>query len=164
VTPLHADLESLRPLLGTWTGQGSGEYPTIDDFEYGESIVISHIGKPFLAYQQRTWRLADHVPLHSESGYWRVPAAGRVELVLAHPTGVVEVYEGRLKTEAGGHATVIEMATSLVGLTTSAKQVDSLRRTFTVDGDTLTYDVDMAAVGVGLTHHLSAALHRSTGG
>jgi THAP4-like, heme-binding beta-barrel domain len=157
--PLHPDLAHVASLLGTWSGVGRGEYPTIEPFEYHESISFSQIGKPFLAYAQRTRSAADPpVPLHAETGYWRFPAAGRVELVLAHPTGVVEVEEGTLEISAG--VVRIELATSTVAGTASAKSVTSLTRTITVDGDVLTYDVAMAAVGLPLQHHLSARLQR----
>lgn len=141
-------------LVGTWVGQGRGEYPTIEPFAYGEEVVFRDPGKPVLAYAQRTWRLPDGPALHAESGYWRAPAPGRAELVLAHPTGVVEVEEG---TVEGAR---FRLATTAVAATASAKRVDRLERDLEVDGDVLRYELRMAAVGQPLRFHLAAELRR----
>lgn len=157
-TDLHPDLDALAPLLGTWVGQGAGEYPTIQPFDYLEEVVFSHVGKPFLAYSQKTKAPADGKPLHAETGYLRVPQPGHVELVLAHPSGITEIEVG--KYTVNGDVIEIEMSTTEVGLTPTAKEVNALGRSFRIDGDELSYSVRMGAVGQPLQHHLAAVLRR----
>lgn len=152
---LHPDVAPLAFLLGTWVGEGRGEYPTIEPFAYGEEIKVWHVGKPFLAYGQRTWALDDGRPLHSELGYWRARPGGHVELVLAHPTGVTEIEEGVIT------GTTLDLSTMTVGRTSTAKEVTALARHVEVHGHVLTYTVAMAAVSQPMQHHLQAELERT---
>lgn len=154
---LHPGIAGLATLLGTWSGRGSGEYPTIEPFAYTEEVTFGHLGKPFLTYAQRT-RSDAGLPLHAETGYLRMPAPGRVELVLAHPSGITEIDEGTVT--ANGADLVIELHSTHIGCTSSAKEVVALARSFHVSGDELTYTLLMGAVGHSLQHHLSATLHR----
>jgi hypothetical protein len=155
---LHPDVQELAPLLGTWAGRGAGEYPTIEPFEYTEEVVFSHVGKPFLAYTQKTKAVADGRPLHAETGYLRVPQRGRVELVLAHPNGITEIDAGTYTVT--GEVIAIELTSTTIGLAPTAKEVTALGRSFRVDDDQLSYTLHMGAVGQPLQHHLTAVLHR----
>lgn len=159
--PLHPDIAPLAGLLGEWSGSGRGEYPTIAPFEYVETVTFTHVGKPFLAYRQATRRLLPDgttaEPLHAETGYWRCPSPDTVEVVVAHPTGIVEVQEGTL--EFGDHV-VVTLASSTVAGSVTAKRVDAIERTFRLRDDQIDYRVAMAAVGRPLQHHLSAELDR----
>src|SRR6202022_3235757 len=154
---LHPNLQALAPLLGVWRGSGSGEYPTIEPFDYLEEVSFSHVGKPFLIYGQKTKAAADGAPLHAETGYLRVPRPGQVELVLAHPSGVTEIEVGTYT--ADGTTIELDMTAANIGLTPTAKEVTALGRSFRVDGDELSYSLQMGAVGHPLQHHLRAVLH-----
>ena len=155
---LHPGIAVLAPLLGTWAGEGAGEYPTIESFGYLEEVTFTHIGKPFLIYNQKTRASDDGRPLHAETGYLRAPSIDWIELVLAHPTGVTEIEEGPLSVDA--HTLVLELTATSIGLTESAKNVTALSRSIRVDGDELTYTVQMGAMGQPLQHHLAATLRR----
>lgn len=155
---LHPDLRALAPLLGTWQGRGSGDYPTIEPFDYLEEVVFSHVGKPFLVYGQKTRAATDGRPLHAETGYLRVPQLGNVELVLAHPNGITEIEVGTYTSD--GTTIELDMSTTQIGLTPTAKEVTALGRRLRVDGNELTYSLQMGAVGQPLQHHLAAVLQR----
>jgi len=150
---LHPDLEPIRFLAGSWRGAGRGEYPTIDPFSYvEEASFVPGPGKPFLFYSQRT-RGEDGQPLHSEAGYVRMTGTGP-ELVIAQPTGLTEVHTGTLT------GTTLELRSISMGATPSARAVSDVARRLAVDGDTLTYTLDMAFRDVPLSLHLEARLTR----
>ena len=155
---MHPDIKDLAPLLGTWTGRGAGTYPTIEPFDYLEDVVFTHVGKPFLVYGQKTRGVADGLPMHAETGYLRVPQPGRVELVLAHPSGVTEIEVGTYAIS--GDRISLELSTTAIGLAPTAKQVTALSRSLRVDGDKLSYSLRRAAVGQPLQDHLAAVRHR----
>ena len=155
---LHPDCEPLRLLLGTWRGEGRGDYPSIEPFDYLEEVTFGHVGKPFLAYSQKTRHKDTGEPLHAETGYWRPVASDTIEVVLAHPTGVSEITEGSFALHAD--ELNIKLASSHIGLTTTATEVTQVVRRITATADTLHYTLDMAAVGHPLQRHLEATLSK----
>ena len=154
----HPGLVPLLFLLGRWEGAGVGGYPTIESFQFGQEIEFSHNGKPFLIYSSRTWMLDEDGtigrPLAVETGYWRPQPDNQLEVLLAHPTGFVEVYLGQIT------GTKIEMATDAVIRTASAKDVTGGKRLYGLIGTDLGYAYDLAAEGQPLQSHLSAQLKR----
>lgn len=150
--PIHRDIEPLGFLLGSWSGEGQGEYPTISPFGYREIVTYTHVGKPFLSYAQRTFAGDDGRPLHSEVGYLRSPRPGWVELMIAHPTGVVELDEGPFSSSS------MRLRSSLVAGTSTAKEVTLIERDYDFEPGIINYSLRMAAVGQPLTHHLAGRI------
>jgi hypothetical protein len=149
----HPDLAELAFLIGTWRGSGHGEYPTIDSFDYHEEASFLPMGpKPVMLYSQRTRDANTDEPLHTETGYLRPAGAGRLEMALAQPTGIVEIHTG-----AVGEAH-IHLRSMLVGLTPNAVSVSDVERHIEVEGDTMRYRLAIAAVGHPLQPHLEATL------
>jgi hypothetical protein len=156
---LHPDLSALTFLLGTWEGEGRGIYPTVEDFTYWERVsFLVPPGKPFIAYRQETRRTGEHpeagVPLHTESGYLRPAGPDRAELVVAQPTGIVEVHHGAIT------GTSLAFAAATVATTDTAKEVVSVERNLVVNGDDLEYELLLGAVGQAHQLHLEAVLRR----
>lgn len=155
---LHPSLLGLQFLLGRWEGAGVVGYPTIESANFGQEITFGHNGKPFLIYRSRTWLLEPDGkigrPLATESGYWRPQHDGALEVILAHPTGIAEIYIGQ---QTG---TKIEMATDAVVRTATAKEVTAGKRLYGLIGADLGWAYDMAAVGQPLQSHVSAQLKR----
>jgi hypothetical protein len=142
----------------------------MDDFRYGQEITFTATGKPLLAYSSRTWWLGppapgrqDGDPLASETGFWRAQPAGVVEVTLAHPFGIAEIYIGRLS------GTRIELTENVLIRTRSARDVDRSTRLYGLvqddaGGPDLAYAMDMEAGGKGPAPHLSARLRRVSDG
>ncbi|MGQ0671099.1 MAG: FABP family protein [Actinomycetota bacterium] len=151
---LHPEVEPLAFLLGTWRGEGDGEYPTTEPFRYGEEMTFEHVGDPFLLYSQRGWSLDDGAPLHFERGFLRPVQGGRVEIVFAHPLGIVEVAEGTVS------GTVVDVASTVVRYTSTGSRVTALARRMELDGDALVTELSMAMEEIPLTHHVRARLRR----
>lgn len=159
---LHPNLLALLPLIGTWRGEGQVGYPTITGQHYRQEVRFAHDGRPFLAYSSRTVLLGpDGAVLRRsarEVGWWRANEGEEFEVLLAHPTGIVEVYVG---VTTG--PTTWELSTDVVARTSTAKEVTANRRLYGIVEGALLYAVDMAAVGQPLQPHLSARLERVSG-
>ncbi len=156
---LPESLRSLAWLVGRWQGAGVLGYPTIESGHFGQEIRCWHDGRDFLHWQSRTWLLdAAGEPGRqsaTEAGFWRPGDGGDdVELLLTHPTGILEMYYGRLEPAR------ITLRTDSVMRSPLAKEYSAATRLYgLVDGD-LMYSMDMAAVGRPLQPHVSAQLKR----
>jgi hypothetical protein len=158
----------LLPLVGCWRGEGEVTYPTMArPVRFGQQLTFAHDGRPFLHYEARSWLLEGSVgdadqkvirPAARETGWWRPQPDGTLEVLLAHSSGIMEIYYGHVR-----HQTSWELATDAIVRTGSAKQVDSAHRLYgIVEGD-LAYVEQRSMVGQPLQPHLSARLHRIIG-
>jgi len=159
VADLHERLEPLAFLVGEWQGLGVMGYPGVEESRYEQEVSFSHDGRPFLAYISKTWLIDDDGnrvrPSGCETGFWRPGAAERdVEVLLTHPTGIVEISVGEVVFHK------IELVSDVLARTTTAKEVTALKRLYgLVEGD-LAYAIDMAAMGKPVQAHLSARLSK----
>ena len=152
---LHTALEPVSFLLGTWRGEGEGEYPTIKPFRYREEVRFTHNGKPFLIYTQRTETIDSGQPMHAESGYLRVVGEGRVEFVIAQPIGYAEVSLGRVTRNR------VEVECTNVSRTPTAKPVTFIGRSYWLDAESLRAETTMGMEGIAPIRHLRVTFHRA---
>jgi len=150
----------LRLLIGEWSGTGQGEFPTIEPFEYLETITFSTDGRPFLHYEQKTKRRnagqTDFIPSHWESGFLRLLPNGQVELVNAQGSGRLERLAGSLEgTQAG-----LILRLQSTAFLNDPRMVET-SRTITVEGNSMHYTQTMHTTAVpGPAHHVEARLKR----
>ena len=155
---LHPDCAPIAWLLGTWQGNGHGDYPTIETFQFGQEAIFTHDGRPFFHYMSRAWIVDDNGERVRESaietGFLRPKADGSLEWLLTHHTGIAEVWYGKVD------GAKIEIATDAVVRTETAKEYVGGRRMYgLVEGDLL-WAFDMAAMGQELQPHLWGRLVR----
>ncbi len=145
---------------------GTGQYPTIPDFRFGQEIQFSCDGRPFLTYWSRSWELdADGNrlrPTATESGFVRPQQDRSVELLLTHPTGYTEIWEGSVEVTGLVQDTItsarMEVRTDVVARTEAAKPYTAGHRLYGLVNGELLWTFDMAAMGLDLQNHLAARL------
>jgi hypothetical protein len=157
-TDLPRELAPLAWMIGRWEGAGVVGYPTIESANFGQEIEVSHDGRPFLTWRSQTWLLneaGEQVrPLATELGFWRPVEGGEVELLLTHPTGIVELYFGKAEPAK------IELRTDGVLRSPHAKEYNAATRLYGLVNSNLLWAMDMAAAGQKLQSHVSAELKR----
>jgi hypothetical protein len=156
--PLHPLCAPVAFLLGTWKGEGHGGYPEMRSFRYREEMRVWHTGKPYLAFEQRTWEVDEAGTVtrevHGELGFIRCREGGALEFVAAMAPGHVELSTGSVS------GTRIELASRGVLDATSAAPVSAIERTWWLEDDVLHYDLEMSAKDQPMSWHLSAELRR----
>ena len=80
--------------------------------------------------------------------------SGEVELLLVHPTGILELYYGTMEPAR------IQLRTDGVLRSPGAKEYNAATRMYGLVDSQLMWVMDMAAVGQELQSHLSGTLKR----
>ncbi len=156
----HPDVAAIvAELVGTWTGTGSGQYPTIESFRYRETTeIVERDDHPALRFEQRAYRLtADgEVVSHWETGLLRLSSDGSARL---H-----DAQGGRSETMAGhwrrdGRAWLISLTST--GYAGDDRVVASTRE-FRVRPAELEYEMRMETTATRrMSLHLSATLSKT---
>jgi hypothetical protein len=150
----------LHLLVGEWSGTGQGEFPTIEPFEYLETLTFAGDQRPFLHYEQKAQRRnagqTDFISSHWESGFLRLLPGGEVELVNAQGSGRLERLAGSL--EATGTGLILRLQST--AFLNDPRMVETTR-IITVEGDRLHYTQSMHTTAVpGPAQHVEARLKR----
>ncbi|GAB2978919.1 FABP family protein [Amycolatopsis acidiphila] len=165
---LGADLNdaclALLPLVGVWRGEGEINYSTMErPVRFGQQLTIAHDGRPFLFHEARSWLLDEDGkvirPAAREVGWWRPQPDDTIELLLAHSSGILELFYGKPRNQ-----TSWELGTDAVVRTTTAKEVTGAQRLYgLINNGDLGYVEERAMVGEPMQPHASAHLRRVVG-
>lgn len=158
---LHPLVQPYESIAGKWSGLGHGHYPTIESFDYTETLTFTALpGKPFMRYEQQT-ASPNGQPMHTEVGFLRFVAEGRVEFVISQPTGQTELLEGTIEEQEDGTLR-LHFGSSQVVNSTTAKTVDGTTRTYTFNAlrSSVTTVFHMAAVDQPMQEHLASDLSK----
>lgn len=146
-------------LVGTWTGEGRGQFPTVTSFDYRETLTFTRRDEKILAYEQRTQKRYDGqsewLVSHWENGFIRMLESGELELTSAQ-IGRTEVLIG--KVESQDNIFRIHFVSKTIA--NDPRMVSSTRR-FELEGNTLRYEVEMQTTKVEQSMpHVKIALHK----
>jgi hypothetical protein len=165
---LGADLNdaclALLPLVGVWRGEGEINYSTMEKpVRFGQQLTIAHDGRPFLFHEARSWLLDEDGnvirPAAREVGWWRPQPDDTIELLLAHSSGILEMFYGKPRNQ-----TSWELGTDAVVRTATAKDVTGAQRLYgLINNGDLGYVEERAMVGEPMQPHASAHLRRVVG-
>lgn len=152
----------VKILSGEWSGAGTGEYPTIEPFEYQETLRFTpDETRPIIHYEQKTRRRnseqAEFIPSHWETGFIELLPDNRVEVANAQGGGRVEVLTGTIESAPAG--LVFRLRSSHIA---NDPRLQETTRTVTVVGDVLRYDMYMQTTAVPTfsgPHHCTLRRH-----
>ena len=151
----------LHFLLGTWSGIGNGQFPTIKSFTYSENLAFNFDGvNDLIHYEQRTWLAPDNTPSHWESGFIK-PVEGEediFEISNSQDSGRVEVLRGEYTRKDD-----IDILHFKMKLIQNDPRMVSSERIFTIQDNQLSYIKKMSTLNTKEhQQHLQAMLYKKS--
>lgn len=160
---LHPGLLALLPLVGVWEGEGEADTVDRGQHRFGQQLIVSHDGENYLSWSSRAWTFdsggtVDN-PGYRESGFWRISEDDQIEFLVAHASGVIEMYYGAPITQSAW-----ELATDVVLASPTASERRGAKRIYgIVEGGDLGWVEERVHPEKGLVPHMSARLSRVAG-
>jgi len=146
-------------LVGTWSGEGEGQYPTIDSFHYRETTEFAERpDHPALSFEQRAWKETPdgEVVSHWELGLLRISSDGSV-LMRNAQGGRSETMVGSWETDGDGWSILLR-STGYAG----DERVIASNRSFRLRPGELGYEMHMETTATHqMSLHLRATLHKT---
>ena len=146
-------------LKGMWSGEGRGYFPGVTSFDTRVTLIFTRRDEKTLAYEQRAQKRYDGqtewLESHWESGFIRSIENDVLELTSAQ-IGRVEVLLGSI--ESLNAMSRIHFVSKTI---TNDPRMVSSARTFELENDTLSYEMEMQTTKViESTSHLKINLQR----
>ena len=147
-------------LEGDYKGSGT---VTASGTKYNESFTLKVLKTEpcILVNWQQFTKSAEGKPMHAENGFLKIlpkkdeNGCNIVELMLSHPFGVNEVSSGTWNSKTNVLNVVASDPSSFQrGKTASGKAATYLSRSYTLNGQTLSYDINLGVDGSEPKHHL----------
>lgn len=157
---IHEALKPIQWLIGTWESiSARGNYPTIKDFTYNETIRFESMGQPLLNYESRSKHPISGAPMHLESGFLRIkPGTNQLAFMISHNFGLTVLEEG-FASDKG-----LELESKSIGRMSFSKEptVKALRKLYKLnENGTLEVRTDMETSNTEMTNHLVAIYKKS---
>lgn len=149
----------MEQLIGKWEGKGVATFPSIQQTNYREQLIIEpHGDDRVLKVEQKTWRSNGNI-LHWEAGFIRPIDDDTYEWGNAQNNGRTEVLRGTITV-----STSLQLILAMDGVAFSNdSRIKQSHRRFNVVGEVLEYNMSMATTAYPqIQPHLQSKLKRES--